>query len=116
MRQRVALLRTIIQGRQVVLLDEPLGAVDYLTRTDRQLWLSAVWEQFHWTVVLVTHDVPEALLLWDRVCVLGSRPASVRCVLDVDMPRPRDLECLGTPRFAEFEEVLLSSLRRPERG
>ena len=114
MRQRVALLRTIVQGRQVVLLDEPFGALDYLTRTDLQLWLSAMWEQFHWTVVLVTHDVPEALVLSDRIYVLSSRPASVRCVLDVDLPRPRGLECLGTPRFAELEEVLLSNLRRPE--
>ncbi len=115
MRQRVALLRTIVQGRQVVLLDEPFGALDYLTRTDLQLWLSGMWEQFHWTVVLITHDVPEALLLSDRVYVLGNRPASVRCVLDVDLPRPRGLECLGTPRFAELEEVLLSNLRRPGR-
>ena len=76
MRQRVALLRTIVQGRQVVLLDEPFGALDYLTRTDLQLWLSSMWEQFHWTVVLITHDVPEALLLSDRVYVLGNgRPA-----------------------------------------
>jgi ABC-type nitrate/sulfonate/bicarbonate transport system ATPase subunit len=115
MRQRVALLRTIVQGRQVVLLDEPFGALDYLTRTDLQLWLSTMWERFHWTVVLVTHDVPEALLLSDRVYVLGTRPASVRYVLDVDLPRPRGLECFGTARFAELEEVLLSMLRGPDR-
>jgi len=111
-RQRVALLRTIVQGRQVVLLDEPFGALDYLTRTELQLWLASMWEQFHWTVVLVTHDVPEALLLSDRIYVLGSRPARVRCVLNVDLPRPRGPECLSTPRFAELEEALLSSLRR----
>jgi ABC-type nitrate/sulfonate/bicarbonate transport system ATPase subunit len=115
MRQRVALLRTIVQGRQVVLLDEPFGALDYLTRTELQLWLASMWEQFRWTVVLVTHDVPEALLLSDRIYVLGSRPARVRCVLNVDLPRPRDLECLSTPRFAQLEEALLSSLRRPRR-
>ena len=114
MRQRVALLRTIVQGRQVVLLDEPFGALDYLTRTDLQLWLASMWEQFHWTMVLVTHDVPEALLLSDRVYILGARPASVRRVIEVDLPRPRGLECLSTPRFAELEEALLTSLRRPD--
>jgi ABC-type nitrate/sulfonate/bicarbonate transport system ATPase subunit len=116
MRQRVALLRTVVQGRQIVLLDEPFGALDYLTRTELQLWLSSMWEQFHWTVVLVTHDVPEALLLSDRVYVLGNRPANVCCVLDVNLPRPRGLECIGTPQFAELEEVLLTNLRDPERG
>jgi len=115
MRQRVALLRTIVQGRQIVLLDEPFGALDYLTRTDLQLWLASMWEQFRWTIVLVTHDVPEAILLSDRIYVLHSRPASVRRVVDVDLPRPRGLECLGTPRFAELEELLLSNLRRPAR-
>jgi ABC-type nitrate/sulfonate/bicarbonate transport system ATPase subunit len=115
MRQRVALLRTVVQGRQIVLLDEPFGALDYLTRTELQLWLSSMWEQFRWTVVLVTHDVPEALLLSDRVYVLGNRPANVSCVLDVDLPRPRGLECIGTPRFAELEEVLLNNLRNPNK-
>lgn len=113
MRQRVALLRTIVQERPVILLDEPFGALDYLTRTDLQLWLSGMWERFRWTVVLVTHDVPEALLLSDRVYVLSRRPARVRRVLPVDLPRPRNLDCLGTPRFAELEEELLSSLRDP---
>jgi ABC-type nitrate/sulfonate/bicarbonate transport system ATPase subunit len=115
MRQRVALLRTVVQGRQIVLLDEPFGALDYLTRTELQLWLSSMWEQFRWTVVLVTHDVPEALLLSDRVYVLGNRPANVSCVLDVDLTRPRGLECIGTPRFAELEEVLLTNLRNPDK-
>ena len=99
----------------MLLLDEPFGALDSLTRTQMQMWLTDVWERYHWTVVLVTHDVREAVFLSDRVYVLGNRPASVRCVLDVDLPRPRGLECLGTPRFAELEEVLLSNLRRPGR-
>jgi ABC-type nitrate/sulfonate/bicarbonate transport system ATPase subunit len=116
MRQRVALLRTVVQGRQVVLLDEPFGALDYLTRTELQLWLASMWEQFHWTVILVTHDVPEALLLSDRVYVLGNRPANVAGVIEVDLPRPRDLDCIATPRFAELEEVLLGILRGPSRG
>ncbi|MGO8876576.1 MAG: ABC transporter ATP-binding protein [Acidimicrobiales bacterium] len=115
MRQRVALLRTVVQGRPVVLLDEPFGALDYLTRTDLQLWLSSMWEQFHWTVILVTHDVPEAVLMSDRVYVLGARPATVKRVVEVDLGRPRGLDCLGTAHFAELEEVLLQELRTPER-
>lgn len=111
MRQRVALLRTVIQGRPVVLLDEPFGALDYLTRTELQLWLSRMWEQFHWTVVLVTHDVPEAILLSDRIYVLGPRPATLRAVIDVDLGRPRGLECLSTPAFAALEERLLRELQ-----
>jgi len=111
MRQRVALLRTVVQERPVILLDEPFGALDYLTRTDLQLWLSQMWERFHWTVVLITHDVPEAILLSDRIYVLGPRPSVVRRCVEVDLGRPRDLDCLGTSRFAELEELLLHELR-----
>jgi ABC-type nitrate/sulfonate/bicarbonate transport system ATPase subunit len=111
MRQRVALLRTVVQERQVVLLDEPFGALDYLTRTDLQLWLSQMWERFHWTVILITHDVPEAILLSDRIYVLGARPSAVRRCVEVDLGRPRGLECLASPRFAELEELLLHELR-----
>jgi len=114
MRQRVALLRTIVQDRPVVLLDEPFGALDYLTRTDLQFWLSRMWEQFRWTVVLVTHDVPEALLLSDRIYVVGPRPAAVKCVVDIDLERPRSIETLSTPRFAQLEKLLLSQLRAPQ--
>lgn len=114
MRQRVALLRTVVQERPVILLDEPFGALDYLTRTDLQLWLSQMWEQFHWTVILITHDVPEAILLSDRIYVLGSRPSAVRRCVEVDLGRPRGLECLSTARFAELEELLLRELRGEE--
>ena len=112
MRQRAALLRTVVQERPVLLLDEPFGALDALTRTEMQLWLSRMHTRFAWTVVLVTHDVREAVLLADRVVVLAPRPTSVRRVVPVDLPRPRDLSVLTDPRFAAAEAELLGALVR----
>ena len=71
MRQRAALLRTVVQECEVLLLDEPFGALDALTRAEMQRWLESVWAQFRWTVVLITHDVREAVYLADRVYVLS---------------------------------------------
>jgi ABC-type nitrate/sulfonate/bicarbonate transport system ATPase subunit len=110
MRQRVALLRTVIQGRQVLLLDEPFGALDYLTRTELQLWLSELTVREQLSVVLITHDVPEALFLSDRVYVLSDRPATVRMVLTQDEPRPRGLAFLETEEFRRNERLLLDEL------
>jgi ABC-type nitrate/sulfonate/bicarbonate transport system ATPase subunit len=112
MRQRAALLRTVVQDRPVLLLDEPFGALDALTRTDMQLWLSAVRARFDWTVVLVTHDIREAVLLADRVVVLGPRPTTVQREVPVDLPRPRDLSTITDPAFAAAEAALLEWLRR----
>jgi putative hydroxymethylpyrimidine transport system ATP-binding protein len=89
MRQRAALLRTVVQDRPLLLLDEPFGALDSLTRADMQAWLADVWARYGWTVLLVTHDIREAVYLSDRVVVLGPRPAIVRAQVDIDLPRPR---------------------------
>ena len=78
MRQRAALLRTVVQDRPVLLLDEPFGALDSMTRTDMQTWLAGVRTRFDWTVLLITHDIREAVFLSDRVVVLGPRPTRVR--------------------------------------
>jgi ABC-type nitrate/sulfonate/bicarbonate transport system ATPase subunit len=110
MRQRVALLRTVIQRRQVLLLDEPFGALDYLTRTELQLWLSELTVREQLSVVLITHDVPEALFLSDRIYVLSDRPATVRMVLTQDEPRPRGLAFLETEEFRRNERLLLDEL------
>ena len=110
MRQRAALLRTVVQDRPVLLLDEPFGALDALTRTEMQVWLSRMRARFAWTVLLVTHDVREAVLLADRVVVLAPRPTSVRRVVTVDLPRPRDLSVLTDPRFTAAEAELLGAL------
>ena len=89
MRQRAALLRTVVQERSLLLLDEPFGALDSLTRSEMQAWLAGVWAQYGWTVLLVTHDIREAVFLSDRVVVLTPRPATVRTQVHVDLPRPR---------------------------
>jgi ABC-type nitrate/sulfonate/bicarbonate transport system ATPase subunit len=96
----------------VLLLDEPFGALDALTRTEMQLWLSRMHARFAWTVLLVTHDVREAVLLADRVVVLAPRPTSVRRVVTVDLPRPRDLSVLTDPRVVAAEAQLLDALVR----
>ncbi|MCJ1697803.1 ABC transporter ATP-binding protein [Rathayibacter caricis] len=110
MRQRVALLRTVVQDRPVLLLDEPFGALDYLTRTELQLWLADLCAQNGLSVVLITHDVPEALFLSDRVYVLSNRPASIRMVLQQDAPRPRNLSYIETDEFTRNERLLLDEL------
>jgi ABC-type nitrate/sulfonate/bicarbonate transport system ATPase subunit len=111
MRQRAALLRTVVQERAVLLLDEPFGALDSLTRTDMQTWLDGVRAIFEWTVLMVTHDIREAILLSDRVIVLGRRPARVRREVSVDLERPRELRMITSARFAAIEEELLTALR-----
>ena len=91
MRQRVAFLRTLLPGRPVLLLDEPFGALDSITRASMQRWLADALTQEPRTVLLVTHDVEEALFLADRVAVLSPRPGRVVAEIDVDLPRPRDV-------------------------
>jgi NitT/TauT family transport system ATP-binding protein len=89
MRQRVSFLRTLLAGKPVLCLDEPFGALDALTRQELQAWLAEALITQPRTVLLVTHDVEEALVLADRVCVLSPRPGSVRATLDVELSRPR---------------------------
>jgi ABC-type nitrate/sulfonate/bicarbonate transport system ATPase subunit len=89
MRQRVAFARTLLAGKPVLCLDEPFGALDAITRAEMQRWLSATLAQTPRTVVLVTHDVEEAILLADRVIVLSRRPGTVIAELSVLAPRPR---------------------------
>ncbi|MBU2551764.1 MAG: ABC transporter ATP-binding protein [Proteobacteria bacterium] len=89
MRQRVALMRTMLCQKEILLLDEPFGALDAMTRAQMQEWLLKVWARFRPTVLLVTHDVEEALVLADRIYVLTSRPARVKEVVRVTDPRPR---------------------------
>jgi ABC-type nitrate/sulfonate/bicarbonate transport system ATPase subunit len=111
MRQRAALLRTVVQDRAVLLLDEPFGALDSLTRTDMQTWLEGVRAHYGWTVLLITHDIREAVFLSDRVVVLAPRPTRVRREVAVDLPRPRIVEMITSPRFVAVEEELLTALR-----
>jgi NitT/TauT family transport system ATP-binding protein len=89
MRQRVAFLRTLLAGRPVLCLDEPFGSLDTLTRQQMQEWLAAALQREPRTVLLVTHDVEEAVLLADRIVLLSPRPGHEVATLDVTLPRPR---------------------------
>ena len=100
MRQRAALMRTVIQDRPLMLLDEPFGALDSLTRTEMQDFLLDIWSRFRHTIVFITHDVREAIyLLRPYLCDDGPAGAYSGCV-DVPLQRPRALEIVATPEFA----------------
>lgn len=90
MRQRGALLRTILFGKKILLLDEPFGALDALTRREMQRWLLSIWNQTRHTVLLITHDIDEAILLSDKVVVLSQRPARIVQEFKIPFPHPRD--------------------------
>jgi ABC-type nitrate/sulfonate/bicarbonate transport system ATPase subunit len=111
MRQRAALARTLLGGSRAWLLDEPFGALDALTRADLQGVLAALWGEHRPTVLLVTHDLDEALLLADRVLVSGPRPARVTAEVAVELPRPRGLDLTADPAFAALKGELLDALR-----
>jgi ABC-type nitrate/sulfonate/bicarbonate transport system ATPase subunit len=108
MRQRVAFLRTLLPGRPVLLLDEPFGALDSITRSSMQEWLAGTLAMEPRSVLLVTHDVEEALFLADRVAVLSPRPGRVVAQLEVDLPRPRSTT---DPAFVELKRETLEALR-----
>lgn len=111
MRQRVAFIRTLLPGRPVLLLDEPFAALDAITRTEMQQWLADALVAEPRTVVLVTHDVEEALFLSDRVVVLSPRPGRVVAQLDVPLPRPRDRRAAVTdPELARLRALALEAL------
>jgi NitT/TauT family transport system ATP-binding protein len=102
MEQRVAIARALVHNPEVLLLDEPFGALDALTRERMGAELLRIWEARKTTVVMVTHSIPEALLLADRVLVLGGRPGQIRLALDVPLQRPRDMSMEYSPEFGEL--------------
>jgi ABC-type nitrate/sulfonate/bicarbonate transport system ATPase subunit len=111
MRQRVAFLRTLLPGRPVLLLDEPFAALDSITRAGMQSWLAGALGAEPRTVLLVTHDVEEALFLSDRVAVLSPRPGRVVAELQVRLPRPRNRRrTVADPGFVELKERALEAL------
>ena len=116
MRQRVAFLRTLLSGKPVLLLDEPFASLDAITRAEMQQWLAGALEADPRTVLLVTHDVEEALYLCDRVAILSARPARVLDTLPAISPRSRDRDAAVTaPEFARLRERALRALRERPR-
>ena len=111
MRQRVAFARTALTGRGALLLDEPFGALDALTRLEMQGWLLDVWSQMGTTILLVTHDLDEALYLSDRVYVMSARPGRIVAEVTAALPRPRPDDVMATPQFAALKGRLLAAVR-----
>jgi sulfonate transport system ATP-binding protein len=107
-RQRVALARALVHDPQLLLLDEPLGALDALTRIEMQQMIERLWQARGFTALLVTHDVQEAVALADRVVLIEDGEISMDC--RIDLPRPRSR---GNPRFAELEEAILARVLQP---
>ncbi len=101
MQQRIAIARALATNPEILLMDEPFAALDAQTREILQNELIKIWEGTRTTVVFVTHSIDEAIFLADRVAVMTSRPGTVKQVIDIDLPRPRDVNIRSTPEFAD---------------
>ena len=110
MRQRVALMRTFLFERELMLLDEPFGALDALTRAMMQRWLLELWSKFDRTVLFITHDIDEAIYLGDRVVIMTARPGRIKADIPVPLPRPRDPRMLTDPAFVALKRRLLDTI------
>jgi NitT/TauT family transport system ATP-binding protein len=110
MMQRVAIARALANDPQILLMDEPFGALDSQTRMQMQQLLLRVWDHSKKTVVFVTHDIDEAILLGDRVYVMGARPGRIKRILDVPIERPRSLDMVMDRQFIEMKREILGLL------
>ena len=110
MRQRAAMLRTVLIESDLMLLDEPFASLDALTRENLQSWLLGVWERFRRSVLFVTHSIDEAIYLSDRIYVISERPGRIVRELSINLPRPRSKTVLVTSAFAEYKRAMISAL------
>ena len=111
MRQRVAIARALSYRPEILLMDEPFGALDAQTRQLMQELLTRVWEQHRLTVLFVTHDIDEAVFLSDRVLVMTNRPGRIKLDVPITLERPRRFELISSVEFLEYKARLLASVR-----
>jgi len=107
MRQRVEIARALAANPDIIYMDEPFGALDYLTRLRMRADLIRLWQAERKTILLVTHDIEEAVQLADRVFVMSARPATIKATVTVDLPRPRDT---GTPEYLALRDLVMSNI------
>ncbi len=106
MQQRVGICRALVTDPGVLLMDEPFGALDAMTREHMNLDLMRIWGESGKTVVFVTHSIPEAVLLSDRVIVMSARPSRIVETIDIDLPRPRSIDVLGSPAAVDYQSQI----------
>jgi ABC-type nitrate/sulfonate/bicarbonate transport system ATPase subunit len=116
MRQRVAIARTLAVKPQIILMDEPFGALDVQTRLGMQNLINELWEEIEGTILFVTHDIPEAVYLADKIHILSSAPGTIADEIDVDLPLHRTEDLKRTTRFRELEQAVLDKIRDQARG
>jgi NitT/TauT family transport system ATP-binding protein len=102
MQQRAAISRALVSDPKILLMDEPFGALDAMTREQMNLDLQRIWRESGKTVVLITHSIPEAVFLGDRVIVMTPRPGRITRVVEVEIPRPRSIDVMGEPPFGRL--------------
>ena len=116
MQQRVQIARALINEPDILLMDEPFGALDYQTRLLMQKLLLRLWAHFKPTILFITHDVGEAIFISDRVIAMTKRPGRVKCIFEVKAPKPRDYEFIGSPEYTRLEHDLILAVQREVEG
>lgn len=110
MKQRAALLRTYMSSMDIMLLDEPFGALDAITRTKMHYWLLDVIKELKATIIFITHDIEEAIFLSDRIYVLSDKPATIKKEIIVDLPKSRNKDIVTSEKFNEIKKRILQAL------